>query len=577
MLKRIILFCLLIGDLVVLPMANAQDQLPDLIPVVIDANQGSIEVRNIGNATAEPSELYVVCSSIKIAKIQPCGRGLHLPGYIEKWNVLPYDIPALEPGSRFSLQLFGSGGFPRLEADSYGMKITIDPLRKITESNEGNNYTRLDTVLPEKGSGILQVKVLMNGKLIKSAIVVTQPGNPDKVVLQTESIPGKSGRQMKQTPFDVTLPAGKYDLYVRTEMESPLKTYLRTKALPIVIKNDERLESSIVIPTGHLQLSTSVEGKEKSGIKLDMMGLNRNFNYFSSTGYLETPIDIIVPAGTYKVNTRNTEEKQVQTINVDIKAGSSISKLINFDKLQAGYLILNLVMDGKPIPFKFGWASAAEAYLTDVNLFSSETGKPAAPLESGYNNQPVKLRVGNYDLKVHERAVGGKDYVIERIAIREGETIEKTVEIRQPGTLNIMGRWVDQPRNLLACAKYYNPLNINRLGSLMGGGSGAGGRSRGDCFSPDVFSLAAAISGAGQTAEDMTEIERLQSIAVAKDNGQFKAGDRIGSIKMEAGVYDIVIWPVDHQELKQTLKAVEIFAGGVVQQKLEFRWPDKEK
>jgi len=94
MLKRITLFCMLIGCLLaVLPMAYAQDQLPDLIPVVIDANQGHIEVRNIGNATAGASNLSVICSTYRIdaRKSRPCAAGLHLPNYTEiQCAGLPY-------------------------------------------------------------------------------------------------------------------------------------------------------------------------------------------------------------------------------------------------------------------------------------------------------------------------------------------------------------------------------------------------------------------------------------------------------------------------------------------------------
>ncbi len=42
--------------------AQAQDKLPDLIPMVVDANKGLVEVRNIGGATAESSQLVIVCS-----------------------------------------------------------------------------------------------------------------------------------------------------------------------------------------------------------------------------------------------------------------------------------------------------------------------------------------------------------------------------------------------------------------------------------------------------------------------------------------------------------------------------------
>jgi len=568
-------WCLTVCLFMSISTATAQG-LPDLMPVVVDANKGYIEVRNVGNAVAEPSQVYVVCSIRVSGNTSPCAAGLHLPGYIEKWNVLPFEIPALQPGSKFPLHLFGSASFPRQDAISYGMKISTDPLKHIAESNETNNYTRLDTVTHETGQGLLQLGVLMDGKPVQASIKVTRPGNPNKVVLQTESIPGATGKQMKQTPFEVSLPVGKYDLYVHAELVSPLKIDMRTKPLPIVIKKDERLDKTLTIPTGRIQLSTTVVGKETKGIKIEMAGFNDGFQYFSSRGYLETPLDVTVPAGTYKLNAWNTEEKQTRTESVEIKAGSVITKSIDFDKLHAGYLKLNLVMGGKPIPFEFGWTSPATDFVSDEYLSSSETGESVVPLAGGHNGQPMMLRVGGYDLKVHERAVGGKDIVLKGIAVREGETVEKTVEISQPGALNIMARWTHQPLNLAACAEYHNPINLNRLGALMGGGSGAGGRSRGDCFSP-IVSLAASVSSPGRSDGNIDKETYPKRAAAKNDHGQFSAGDSIEIIEIEPGVYDVTVWPVGHPELDQTLKDVAITAGGDVQRELEFRWPDQKK
>ena len=131
-----------------------------------------------------------------------------------------------------------------------------------------------------------------------------------------------------------------------------------------------------------------------------------------------------------------------------------------------GFLRLRVLMDGKPIPFEIGWTSPARGFLSEEYLFSSETGKAVAPLTGTYV-QPMKLRVGVYDLKVHERAVGGKDIVIKKITIREGETVEKTVTIQQPGVLNLMARWTGQPLNILACAKYHNPINLIAVTASM--------------------------------------------------------------------------------------------------------------
>jgi len=63
MLKRTTLFCMLIGCLLaVLPMAYAQDQLPDLIPEAVDLFSGKVRVMNAGGAAAGASKLVLTCS-----------------------------------------------------------------------------------------------------------------------------------------------------------------------------------------------------------------------------------------------------------------------------------------------------------------------------------------------------------------------------------------------------------------------------------------------------------------------------------------------------------------------------------
>lgn len=129
--------------------AMAQGAMPDLTPVVMDANQGTIEIRNIGHAAAKPSRVFVVCSVRDSGKTKPCAEGLHLPGFIKKWNTLPFDIPALQPGARHRIRVFGAGAFPH-KPGLHGMKIIIDPMKKIAESDESNNYTRLDITIKAK-------------------------------------------------------------------------------------------------------------------------------------------------------------------------------------------------------------------------------------------------------------------------------------------------------------------------------------------------------------------------------------------------------------------------------------------
>jgi len=499
-------------------------------------------------------------------QILRCAAGLHLPGYIEKWNTLPFDIPALKPGESHRIQRFGASEFPKKTGNNYGITITADPLKTIAESNETNHYARLDTA-PEYATkniekGKLQVTVLMNGEPIKAVIRLSKPGQATY-----DMPPVQRQRWMKQTPFEESWPVCKYDLHIHSEASSPIDIYVISKAIPIEIKKDQRLEKTITIPAGRLQLDVTVEGKKTSGIKVRMNGVNHNFQSFSSYGVLEAPVDVTVPAGTYELRAKNTEEKQTQTADVEIKADSVIKKALNFDQLRVGYLKLNLLMAGKPIPFEFGWTQPARGFYAEGYLFSSATEEPAKPLEGGRYGQSAQLRVGVYDLKVHELAAGGQDIVVKNIAIHEGETVEKTVEIHQPGTLIIRGKWTHQPFNLIACAEYHNPLNPQRLGGLMGGN---GGRSRGDCLNPNAH-LTASISSPGRSDGNVVKETVLNWIA-DKDNDD----DSANAIGIAAGVYDVVTWPVGHRELAQTLKGIEVAASGTTRRKLEFRWPGKD-
>ncbi len=123
---------------------------PDLVPVVVNANQGVIRVRNIGAAIVGSSKLFVICSIVRSGgRSRPCAAGLRLPNYNAARNTLVYPIHALRPGASQTLRLFGPRSFPR-RPGTYGIKLFADGPRRIAESNERNNYTRLDTVIRGK-------------------------------------------------------------------------------------------------------------------------------------------------------------------------------------------------------------------------------------------------------------------------------------------------------------------------------------------------------------------------------------------------------------------------------------------
>jgi hypothetical protein len=568
--------CLLGGWAIGAATAAETQNRPDLVPVVVDASRGYIEVRNVGHAVAEPSQLFVNCSTLHAGKSTPCAAGLHLPGYIEKWNVLSYDVPALQPGAKYPLHLFGSGGFPRNLSD-YHMVITSDPLKRIVESDESNNLARLDAMSEKKSAiasqqqkkdlnGKINLSISVNGKAVKTEIRVVKSGET-RFAYWTQYQPGGPALP---SPIQFALPTGIYDIHIKPYGDN----LFIEKTITLEVKSGATINNSINLQTGHLEVHAQAGSETLNapiGILqngIPMRGDPRSIMY--------TPFNVDLAQGNYTLVVTNPKDRWKKSAEIRIKAESDTQKTFTFTRMHAGFIKLHLLMDGKPIPFEFGWTSDTSGYFADANLLSSDTGESIAPIEAVQNDQPAKLGEGIYDLKVHERAVGGKDIVVNRIAVRAGETVEKTVEIRQPGALKIKARWTHQPLNLVACAEYHNPINLNRLGALMGGGSGAGGRSRGDCFSP-IVSLAASVSSPGRSDGNIAKETYPKRAAAKSDHGQFSAGDSIEIIEIEPGVYDVTVWPVGHRELEQTLKDVAITAGGDVQRKLEFRWPDQKK
>ncbi len=569
-----------------LPVAAVQAGQADLTPVVIDADQGVIEIRNIGNVAAEASQIFVLCTVIRPGSgSQPCAAGLDLPGYIPKWNTLPVDIPALQPAANYRLQLFGPATFPG-RAGTYAVVITADPLHSIAEANESNNTARWQTdvsmegsspakpagepddqvPMASKGAGSLQVRVLMQGKPVGAAIRVTLPGRWNQLVLQNEMVEGDSDKHMTQTPFEVSLPAGKYDLYVHA-LVSPLLIYMQTNAVPIEIKAGEQLQTSVTIPSGRLQASSTLDGKNIAGMKVDISGNAfatdpSGFKQFSTYGSLQTPIDVSVPPGKYHIKVWYPEGRQSQSFDVEIEAGKTINSDVSFRQLRTGYLKLNVMMDGKAVP-------SQGDYLFDVYLLDAKTGDQITPLEGAYTG-PLQLPVGTYDVKIHERVIGGSDIVLKAIEIREGKTLEKRAEIHQPGSLEIVSHWTDQPTDIIACAKYYNPLNPDRLGALMGGHS----VSRGNCLSSDAH-LAAWVSSPGHNDGNVAKIEAMTPGSLLTTDGTVTSSEASENLQLIKGQYTIMVWPVGHRELAQTLNRVDILPGGVTQRKLEFRWPEE--
>ena len=127
---------------------------PDLIAVVVNANQGAIQVKNIGSAASGPSHLFLLCSRIHShfrgrACVNP---SLHLPNFITRGNGFSLNVPALRSGASYRINLWGPGAMPASDKvpDTYAIGLTVDWDKQVSESNEQNNLTRLDTTIRPK-------------------------------------------------------------------------------------------------------------------------------------------------------------------------------------------------------------------------------------------------------------------------------------------------------------------------------------------------------------------------------------------------------------------------------------------
>jgi len=89
--------------------------------------------------------------------------------------------------------------------------------------------------------------------------------------------------------------------------------------------------------------------------------------------------------------------------------------------------------------------------------------------------------------------------------------------------------------------------------------------------------ISLSISSPGRSDGNVARMDGLISKVNKNPDGKIAVGENIEFIDIEAGVYDIGLWPVGHRELEQTLKGVEITSGGMTERKLEFRWPGKKK
>jgi len=415
-------------------------------------------------------------------------------------------------------------------------------------------------------AGKLNLTVMFDTQPI-AAVAVIRTLQDEQYVMQSND--GK----MKQTPFDMALKAGKYALYVRATIDvngkdSPFQVRMQTKAIPIEIAAGGQLEKTVIIPAGELHISADPGEKESTDRLLNISGASTfegeipGFqNISTSQGRLHLPVNIRVPPGTYHYQIQGIGKYKDKKGDLKVKADKTLTKVIHFRDQPTGFLNIHIIRDGKPV-------SPADYQNLHVSV-KSHNGEEIIPF-TGNDVDSMSLPVGVYDVVLPVQATGGKKQLLSDIQIEQGRTTARNITIPHPGTLNIKARWTHQPTNISDCIHYYNLLNADHLGALMGGHS----VSRGKCFS-DTVVLAAEISWARQDGDGVTRIEQLKSGSITSTSlgGRIKNSEPVSTIQLVPGAYDITVWPVGNQALQQTLKNVVISPGGILQKQLEFRWP----
>ena len=419
-------------------------------------------------------------------------------------------------------------------------------------------------------AGELRLTVVFNNRPIE-ALVVLRTGQKETFVLQSND--GK----MKQTPFDVTVAAGKYSLYVRADVyagtkASPFQIHTQTKALQIEIKAGKQLGKTINIPAGELRISADTDTKNTAGMRLDISGASTfegempGFNNISTTqGHLHLPVDIYVPPGSYHYQLQGSNIHRNITGNLKVIANKTLKKTLYLQDPVTGLLSIQIIKNGKPF-------SATDYRYTPISL-KSHNGDEIIPF-NGNDAHPMKLPVGVYDVILPDQAIGAAKELLTGIQIEKNRTTARTIIIPQAGTLNIKARWTHQPTDIGDCVHYYNPFNSAHLGALMGGHS----VSRGKCYN-DAVALAAQVSRAGQGTDNITLIKQMRSGSLTSTSlgGKIKNSEPVSSVSLAPGSYDITVWPVGNKALQKTLTNIVIKPGSVMQKELEFHWPQQTK
>lgn len=468
-------YCLISLLLLITTIAFSKEPLPDLTPIIINAEQGLVEVKNLGNVAAKPSQLYVVCSTfLKVSKSSPCASGLHLSGYIKKWNVLPFNVPKLKPGASYQIHLFSADAFPR-KIGNYGMKITADPLKKITESNESNNYTRLDTTIkPDPGK--LRVVVQDDSKHALKSFDYFIQKHGSKKNYQGIVVSGND----KTSPLEVKIPEGRYDVHIvsknyfyagfnglnkyyshvadiQADMDQHILAPMREKIISdTLIKSRKTTDKRVVfkrLKVGFLKINVNTDSKHESKFWLNIKpsGQRHSLIELYRPFYFDSTLKVPLAAGSYlvQIEPQNGSYQgpgyKRNDFRVTIKPGETLQQKVTFTRQIKGKLKLTVLLNGNKSKAKigilkaggkgrFGATRASFNMITNrVELLPGHYDISVVPLEYTLSLGGVDVFHGGVEgpsVKT-KRIPNIKPIILHNIEIKPGESLEKTLNFKK--------------------------------------------------------------------------------------------------------------------------------------------------
>ena len=457
-------FLLLYGLLLTSSIVLAQEKLPDLMPIVIDAAEGIVDIKNIGNARAQPSRVFIVCSRIppKAKRAIPCARGLHLNGFIAKWNALPFDIPALNPAGVYHLHVFSDHAFPR-KTGVHGMSITVDPLRQIAESNETNNQAHLDTVIQPLKHAPTSPTTKPTGHL--NFDVANTHNDPLSHVYWSINHSGQRYPDIASgsgaSAVSISVAPGVYDLHLWRELIVMKKSAFKPdrilgrnieKVIPgITIVAGKTITRKVTFDTinaGDLLIQTSADGKpDQAYISVYDQRDHPVLNIYPAKFSAQTRLKLI--PGRYHLKVRPVGKTGVQgdgytgkTEAIEIKAGKTLVKAFNFTRPKKGSLTITAFVNGSRSKAeitirKAGTKNHFGALAASYNLFSNQAillpGRydlSIRPLQFCFSPGGVDVFHGGVQAPgIRQRRIKGvKPVILQNIEVKPGKTLKQTVK-----------------------------------------------------------------------------------------------------------------------------------------------------